>query len=208
MVKNSPQKDERGPKHILEPFCGDSCITIMMLACAIRKFHFQIFLCSFFLYIDFFINLLYTTNLMNIKSHEKGNIKITLDQDERSLLRDASFRYMNTYAFTSPTNDNETVMHRDVDAFKLANRLYPSLIKANSTEGNVTIVVNENHVMSLYQIALYNEKSTLGDLAVEQNSTRFDHIRAVGNFCIELTDQVLEHFDSQNLNELLPPANR
>ena len=144
---------------------------------------------------------------MNIRSHETGNIKITLDQDERSLLRDASFRYMNTYAHTSPPNDSGAIAHRDVDAFKLANRLYPSLIKANSTEGNVTIVVNENHVMSLYQIALYNEKSTLNDLAVEQNPERFDRIRAIGNFCLELADKVFEYFDNQNLNQLVPTIN-
>ncbi len=145
---------------------------------------------------------------MNIKSHEKGNIKITLDQHERGLLKDASFRFMNTYALTSPTNDNETVMHRDVDAFKLANKLHASLLETGSTEGNAAVEIDERQLMSLYQIALYNEKSTLGDLAVEQDSKRFDHIRAVGNFCIDLSDKALEHFDNQNLNELLPPANR
>lgn len=143
---------------------------------------------------------------MNIKSH-KNNIKLTIKQEERDLLKYASFRYMNTYAFTSPTNDNETVIHRYVDAFKLANKLHASLHETGSTEGNAAVEIDERQLMSLYQIALYNEKSTLGDLAVEQNSTRFDHIRAVGNFCIDLSDKVLEHFDNQNLNELLPPAN-
>lgn len=168
----------------------------------------DIFYAAFSTYIDFLFVLLYTTSLMNIRKHERSNIKIILDQDERALLKDASFRYMNTYAMTSPVLENEEVLSRDPDAFKLATRLYPSLLKASSTDGDVNIIVSERHIMSLYQIALYNERCTIGDLALEKNPERFDRIRAVGNFCIELADNVLEHFDNQDLNDILAPYNK
>ena len=149
---------------------------------------------------------------MNIHEHDKGGkkggkLKILLDQSERVLLKDALFRYMNTYALTSPVLENNEPLSRDVDAFKLASRLHPSLLKTSSTSGEVGVVIHERHAMSLIQIAQYNERCTLPDLAQTKNPERCDQIRAIGNFCIELTDQVLEHFDNQNLNQLVPTIN-
>ena len=146
---------------------------------------------------------------MNIHEHDKSKeIAISLDSFDRALLKDALFRYLNTYAMMSPVSENREDLSRKPETYKSALHIDALLQQAKpDTRGVSIITIEESCAMSLLQIAQYTERCTLPDLAQTKNPEKCDQIRAIGNFCLELADKVFEYFDNQNLNQLVPTIN-